>query len=72
MYYIRALIYDFLYWCLYEIVLEALRSVLEMLKSTPMSTQKTCVKEENKAGQTECGKVLYSYEQNKLMCSVIA
>ena len=29
MYYIRALIYDFLYWCLYGIVLEALRSVLE-------------------------------------------
>ena len=32
MYYIRALIYDFLYWCLYGIVLEALRSVLERLR----------------------------------------
>ena len=32
MYYIRALIYDFLYWCLYGIVLEALRSVLETLR----------------------------------------
>ena len=32
MYYIRALIYKFLYWCLYGIVLEALRSVLEMLR----------------------------------------
>ena len=32
MYYISALIHDFLYWCLYGIVLEALRSVLETLR----------------------------------------
>ena len=32
MYYIRALIYDFLYRCLSVIVLEALRSELETLR----------------------------------------
>ena len=43
----RALIYDFLYWCLYGLVLEALRSVLETLrKYTHAHTKKTCVKQE--------------------------
>ena len=55
MYYIRALIYDFLSRCLYVLVLEALRSVLETLrKYTHIYTSKTCNKQEkNKANRYE-------------------
>ena len=45
MYYIRGLIYDFLYWCLCGLVLEALRSVLETLrKYTHANTKKRLLK----------------------------
>ena len=52
MYYIRALIYDFLYWCLYGLVLEALRSALETVKKVHSCTHKKRVlKKKNKARQ---------------------
>ena len=51
MYYIRALIYDFLSGFLYVPVLEALRSVLETLrKYTHVNSKKCVINENNKAG----------------------
>ena len=54
MYYIRALIYDFLYWCLYGLVLEALRSVLETLrKYTHTHTKNVCLRRKIKRDKNE-------------------